>query len=189
MAVIKQHKKAVLTQSFSHLKSLYMLLIDFDQDYGAFPSNNTAKAVTDNSGSAIPLNGTSSNAYFRQIIAGGYVQSERIFCPYPVLGRFPDEDTTGSRALGPNECIYAYIPHQSTTPTPAAPVILAPLIPGTTTFDRKVLDGYAVYLSIDGVSHTEPIAKDGHVYIGGMDLFDPRQPFWGGKVPVIAYPE
>jgi hypothetical protein len=36
---------------------------------------------------------------------------------------------------------------------------------------------------------TLPVDKSGHVYLNGKDLFDPSQPFWGGKVPDVKWPE
>jgi hypothetical protein len=34
-----------------------------------------------------------------------------------------------------------------------------------------------------------PVDKSGHVYLNGKDLFDPSQPFWGGKAPDVKWPE
>ena len=34
-----------------------------------------------------------------------------------------------------------------------------------------------------------PIDKNGDVILNGMNLFDPRQPFWRWKAPDLKYPE
>ena len=72
---------------------------------------------------------------------------------------------------------------------PETPVIVSPLIPGTTRFDPRPFDGKAVVLRLDYSAKTETIDSSGRVMIGGMDIFDPRQPWWGGKTPDIKWQE
>ena len=49
------------------------------------------------------------------------------------------------------------------------------------------LKNYVSLASCYGVQ-SFPIGKDGKVMIDGLDLFDPAQPFWDGKVPPILWP-
>ena len=66
---------------------------------------------------------------------------------------------------------------------------MAPLLKGKTTFDRLSFHGKAVILFLDNSAKSLPIEKDGRVLLNGMDIFDPRQPFWKGKAPDIKWPE
>lgn len=66
---------------------------------------------------------------------------------------------------------------------------MTPLIRGKTIFDRGQFGGKAVVLFLDNSAKALPIEKDGRVLLNGMDIFDPRQPFWKGKVPDIKWPE
>ena len=72
---------------------------------------------------------------------------------------------------------------------PAHPLVLTPLIPGTTNFDPKPFDGKAIILHIDNSVRTYDIHKDGHVYDKGINLLSPKHPVWKGKSPDIRYPE
>jgi hypothetical protein len=63
------------------------------------------------------------------------------------------------------------------------------VVPGTWKFDPKPLKGKAVVFFTDSSATALPIDKNGDVILNGMNLFDPRQPFWGGKLPDIKWPE
>lgn len=180
-----------LTEATNNTKQLYMLLVDFEQDYGKLPDANTATMVRTNTATNIPLAGKSANAFLRQLIAGGYVAAESIFYAKGKDIRKPDNVTTNGKALAPGECGFAYITGQSTKGKPGTPLLAAPMIPGTTKFDRTVFNGKVVILRIGGGAPLKEltIAEDGHVYENGKDIFDPAQPWWGGKAPVIAYPD
>lgn len=74
---------------------------------------------------------------------------------------------------------------------------MTPVVPGTWKFDPKPFNGEAIILFLNssgaglpGNSATVlPIDKNGDVLLNGMNLFDPRQPFWRGKAPDIKWPE
>ena len=72
---------------------------------------------------------------------------------------------------------------------PSRLLVVAPLVKGKTTFDPAVLGGKAVVLRVDNSVQSFPIGKDGRVMIDGLDLFDPAQPFWDGKVPPVLWPK
>ena len=87
---------------------------------------------------------------------------------------------------------FTYITGLSSKSHPDTPVLLTPVIPGTFTFDPEPLEGYAVILHINGIVNAYPIDRASKRVIfgpGGMDIFDPRQPFWSGKRPDIRWPE
>lgn len=188
-SAIKQKKRADFVQATGNSGGIYCLMVDFAENHGAFPNPETATEVAKAAVNAIPLTGESSNAMFRQLIACGYVQSEGIFFAKTSSSRKPDESFVGNKALAPGECGFSYVVGLSLTSNPSAPLILTPMRPGTTQFDPAPFDGKAVLRTVDGGERWYPIAEDGHVYENGMDIFDSAQPWWGGKAPVIAYPE
>ena len=64
------------------------------------------------------------------------------------------------------------------------------MIPGTTTLDQKSCDGKAVVLKIDNSVTSLPINSAGKIILpNGLDLLDPRQPFWHGKAPDVKWPK
>ena len=63
------------------------------------------------------------------------------------------------------------------------------MIPGTDRFDPKPFEGKAVLLRMDNSVTSLPIQKDGHVLLYGKNLFDPTNPIWDGKPPVIVWPD
>jgi hypothetical protein len=77
----------------------------------------------------------------------------------------------------------------SSSADPETPVCMTPLEPGKLTFDRELFEGRAVILRVDCSTITLPINASGHAILNGMDLFDPRQPFWHGKTPNVKWPK
>ena len=68
-------------------------------------------------------------------------------------------------------------------------MVVTPLIPGTTRFDPKPFNGHALILRVDKSISCPKIDRAGKVMVGGKDIFDPSQPFWGGKAPDIKWHE
>ncbi len=117
-----------------------------------------------------------------------------MFYAHTSTARKPDGVYAGATALEKGECGFAYIAGLSTEKSrPETPMVVFPLVPGKLLFDytlsNKILYGKAMILRVDGSVITLPIDKSGHVYLNGKDLFDPSQPFWGGKVPDVKWPE
>ena len=178
-------------EAMNHLRQVWLSLAEFEEIYGRFPDSSTIPDVIDETKTVLPLDDTSSNKLFRQILADGTVRSEKPFWAKTAISpRKPDDDfRTDASALSPGECGFAYIAGLASTHDPAAPVALAPLLRGRTTFDREPFQGQAVVLFSDGVVRSLPIKKSGQVMYGGMDLFDSRQSFWKGRAPDIKWPE
>lgn len=176
----KRKKRAALTQAVMNAKQVYYLMIEFDNDFGAFPSDDTAKAHKDLKG----YTGKHSNDYLAQFLAGGYVQSEEIFY---VLGgsktkKKPDNDTTTkAKTLEAGECGFAYVIGQSTSKNSALPLLCAPMTGKGTKFDREALGGKAMVLRIDGSVVTYDIEENGDVLLkNGKNLFaDGLNSHWG----------
>ena len=186
--IIRSPKGADRTEALNNIKQINLALIDFDNDYGAYPDASTIPAVKAATSTTLSLGSSTSNELFRQLIAAG-TKSEKIFWAKTAGTPRKGTDILGADALKKGECGFTYIVGLSSSSDPNTPVAMVPVIPGTWKFDPKPFDGKAVVLRIDGSAKAEPIDKNGDVMIGGMNLFDPRQPYWRGKAPDIKWPE
>ncbi len=188
---LRARKKPYHTQSVSNAKQIGLALLEFDTDYGAYPSAATIPLVSkSHPAHGYHLTGKSSNAHFRQFLAVGLTQSEEIFYAKTRDSRKPDNNISRGEALKKHEVGFSYITGLSSIGNPARPIVLTPLIPGTTKFDPKPLEGFAVVLRSDYSARSYKIGKDGHIYDDkGIDLLSPKNPIWDGKAPVIHYPE
>lgn len=187
---IRQRKCRGATEQVSNARQVGLALMEFEAEYGSFPDDSTRQLVQErNPGNTIPMGTASSNDYFRQLIAAGMSTSEVMFYTKTPGTHKPDNVMTGSRALEKGECGYAYVFGLSPAANPGTPLVMYPMIRGKLLFDPKIYDGKMVMLRMDNSVTTLPVDKSGHVKINGMDLFDPSLEFWGGKVPVVKWPE
>ncbi|MFK7850431.1 MAG: hypothetical protein AB8D78_05575, partial [Akkermansiaceae bacterium] len=186
--ILSQRAKADTTEACSNARSFGLALFEFETEYGSFPNDATAKAIKQFPSTPHNLSGSSSNAAFRQLIAAGVTQSEHFYARIPGTTK-PDFNITPGEALKKGEIGFSYISGLSSKDDPATPIVLTPLIPGTTTFDPKPFRGFAVILHIDNSVRTYDIANDGHIYDKGINLLSPKHPVWKGKTPDIRYPE
>ncbi len=136
----------------------------------------------------LTLGSSSSNELFRQLIANG-IKSEKPFWAKTAISRRKGNDILGPDTLVKGECGFTYIAGLSAAGDPETPLIMTPVIPGTRKFDRKPFGEKAVVYFRDGSVKALTIDKTGHVIVNGMNLFDPRQPYWHGKAPDIKWPE
>jgi len=151
---------------------------------------STTSPVRRKSGTLLPLGSKTSNDYFRQLIASGYVTSEGIFYAKIAGVKRADNRIEGAHALEKGECGFSYLVGLTTNGNPARPQLVTPLIPGTDRFDPTRFDGKAVILKMDNSVTSMPIGKDGHVMAFGKNLLDPSNPIWGPDDKwVIAWPE
>lgn len=187
--IMENQNESNLSEASSHLRSLSLNLSAFDEEYGSFPYASTAVDVKDSTGTPLTLGDSSSNQLFRQLIAT-VCRGENIFWartspdskkPDNII----DSDAT---ALAPGECSFSYISSLSNADT-GTPVIMTPLIPGTTRFDPKPFGRRAVVYFVGENVRDLPIQPDGRVLFNGRDLFDPAQPYWRGKTPDLKWPE
>ncbi len=177
------------TPEISNAKQIGLALFKFESKYGAYPSDTTASLVTKEYPThGYNLSGKSSNALLRQLIASKIVEEEKIF--YARMKGFvmPDGDISPRQALKKGEVGFAYISGLTTKDNPSLPLLLAPIIPGTTKFDPKPFNGRAIILRIDQSVSLLRI-RNGHAIMGTEDLLSPKHPIWNGKVPDIRYPE
>jgi prepilin-type processing-associated H-X9-DG protein len=186
--VLLQKRAADRTDAINHLKQVAGVLREFDARFGKFPDDSTLPMVRALDRTKLILGSGFSNDYFRQLIATG-TRSEWIFFANTSPRQFYHDDLLGPKALERDECTFCYVPGLSCTSDPDAPVAMAPVVKGTWKFDPKPFGKFAVVLFADGSVKTLPIDKNANVLLNGMNLFDPRQPYWNGTPPDIKWPE
>jgi len=174
--VMKCQKKSDRTTSLSNAKQVFLLLVEFDQDYGEFPSDRTADSIPE----CKNYKGKYSNDYLGQFLAAGYVNSEEIF--YAKTGspklKWPNNDfSTREKTLEEGECGFAYIKGLSMKSHLETPVLMTPMIGDSFFFDPYVYEGKALALRVDGSVKTLRISQKGGLENkaligGGKTLFD-----------------
>lgn len=174
-------------------KQLWLALLNHRERYGSFPSEETMKKITEEKGIA-PFALVSSNDYFRLLVAGGLESEKEGYCRNPSLPTHKPDNVISplDQAFAKGEVGFAYVSGLSADSPGDTPLLVAPLIPGTSQFDQKPFDGHAVVILVDGTAKSMTIRKDtGLVMVPGTGktLFDPAAPHWNGKVPDVKYPE
>jgi hypothetical protein len=189
LTITRNRKVAHLTEASSNLRSLSFNLYSFDEEYGSFPDASTAVDVKDSTGTPLTLGNSSSNQLFRQLIAT-VGRAESIFWAKTSRdSKKPDSNIdSDATALAPGECAFSYVSGRSSYGTDT-PIVMAPLIPGTTRFDPKPFARKAVVFFVGDDVQILPIDPSGRVLVNGRDLFDPAQPYWRGIPPDLKWPE
>lgn len=192
---IRSRTKSDQTEAVNNARQIGLVLFEFDTKYGKYPDASTILDVSKDAAmdlnlSKLSLGTKSSNDYFRQLLAGGFTQSESMFFANILGAKKPDNDIKGAEALKKGECGFAYLAGLSSEGNPSRPLIVTPLIPGTDRFDPKRFEGKAVILKADNSVTSITIDKDGHVMMLGKNLLDPTNQVWGkGDKFVIVWPE
>ena len=194
-------KKGKMLEATSHAREIGCALYSFDQDYGSFPCDATAKEVKENCpDTKIDFGGnTCSNDYMRQLIATHKIDQERPFYVKAPYTKKPDNVMTQGKCLAAGECGFGYIMASrsealSSANSSGCPILVAPLLDARSdgTFDCDALGGKAVVLRIDQSVMAEPIRRsDKHLLLGGgRTLMESgRDTVWGTDVnPVIKPP-
>lgn len=176
--------KAKQTLAIMNLRQLGLAMFEFETDYGSFPDEETAKEVKKATGKDINLKVETSDDCFRQLLDAEILVNDKILT-LQSPGAKPKD---GDPAAKPLKCVFSYCYGISSAGNPGRPLVCYPLLDGKTTFDLAPLGGRAVVLFADNSVRSFPIEKDGRVLIDGKDLFDPAQPYWGGKKPVVKWP-
>ena len=129
-------------EAINNARQIGLALLEFEMDYG-YPNGTTVAAVTKRfPAHGFDLTGSSSNALFRQLFAAELTYSELMFYAKTKDCKKPDGIITRGEALKRNEIGFSYIAGlTSTGADPLTPIVLTPLIPGTTKFDPKPFDG------------------------------------------------
>jgi prepilin-type processing-associated H-X9-DG protein len=175
--VLKNMKSAARVEALSDLREIGRVLLDFESRYGKFPDDSTLPGIRTLDETGLIFGTKTSNDYFRQLLAT-VSRSEKIFFTGIFTRSFYPDDILGPNALEKDECSFSYIPGLSSSSAHGTPVVMTPLVPGTQKFDPKPFGKMATVLFVDGSVRALPIDKNGDVILNGMNLFDPRQPFW-----------
>jgi hypothetical protein len=175
-------------EAIRNLRQIGLHLFFFDEEFGRFPDATTISTVQAATSTTLALGNSSSNELFRQLLATVTKNEMMFWADLSGNGRYPD-GLLGPDALVPRECAFSYIAGIDSNAAGETPVVMAPVIRGTWKFDAKPFKGQAVVLFLNSSATALPIDKNGDVIVNGMNLFDPRQPFWRGKAPDIKYPE
>jgi len=180
--LMKSKTNAYAQAATNNAKQLFLLLFEFDQDFGEFPSDKTAV------GDLAAYKGEHANDYLGQLIAGGYTKSEEIF--YVKGGaatvKKPDNDiSTKDKTLEAGECGFAYYKGQSTAANGKLPLLMTPMMGQGFTFDPKPFKGIAIVLHLDGSIARYAIDEQGDAVLkNGQKLFaGGAGTAWGAKGP------
>lgn len=182
------------TQAISNAKQVGLAMLEFEQDYGAFPSDSTVAEVERVTGSKLDFRDGSSNAMFRQLIAYGVGSEDIFFSSHPEGGKKrPDGVMTGPRALSEGEVGFSYLHGLDSSMDPDTPLLMTPMkSSGSGRFwNSSQYGGKAVILRVDNSAEASLIrAGDDQVTIGGgVTLLDRTRPCFGGKLPDVRHPE
>jgi prepilin-type N-terminal cleavage/methylation domain-containing protein len=198
--VIRQRKKADQTEAISNARQIGLALFEFENEYGSYPDSTTATSVTDATGSPLTLTGTTSNDYFRQLLAGNFTQSERMFYAKIPSAKKPDDNISGQEAMKQGEVGFAYMLKGnaafSAAGNPSRPLVVTPLLNNATTgtFDPEPFDSKAIILRMDNSATSVNIKADKTINLGGTNsglLTKGLDTVWGEmtETPTIAKPD
>ncbi len=186
--IMRQQKVANRSEALSNAKSFGIALYEFNEEYGSYPNAKTASLVATKTSTPSEI-GESSNSRFRQLIRAGIIPSEHIFYAKSYGSQKPDGDMSGSNAIAPGECGFAYIDNIPSKPGRPRPIAIAPFKAGTDEFDRLPFDNKAIILWTDNSATTLPIDPSGQVLHNGQHILDPKHPIWEGTPPILLLPE
>jgi len=201
-AILGTRKRAAATECTSNMKQVGLLLFQFSQDYGSYPSKTLAEE-----NSRIFKNvstGDSANALLGQLIASKLTKSEEIFYAKggsPTKKKPDNVINSPAKLLQPGECGFGYVmftgdealgPDSNT----GLPVLVAPLESNSGGSSPKLNDepygGKAVYLRVDQSVRQDPIDEDtGEILIpGNLSLFERGEDtVWDDKTADVKAPD
>ena len=196
--VIDKRKQMDRSQAMNNCRPIYLVLMDFESDMGSFPEDIVAST-----NELYAFRGETSNDYLGQLIAGGYVKSEKIFWTTDMKSAAgpPDEVISPpSRILEKNECGFSYVMMEvngkrrglSTDDMGGMPILVTPLVDPTGVCNPKTYAHQAVYLRVDGSVVSERLrSSDQKIPLQrGGTLFDQgASTMWGSSKPVVLLPD
>lgn len=189
LLVARKRTNCGQTEEVSNARQIGLALYEFESQYGTYPDAATATRIRNETKTTLNLGTTSSNDFFRQLLAANITQSERMFYAKGSGIHKPDDVIAGAKALERGECAFTYFLGASKFDYPSRPLAAAPMIPGTDRFDPKPFEGKAILLMKDSSVILLRIDKMGHVTDGDGNLMDPHHLIWGGHAPIIVWPE
>lgn len=197
--LISMRKKGDQVVAMNNGRSMVLAMNEFSSEYGGLPDRETAKQVTENTGSKLNLAGDTANDYFRQLIASGVLKSEEPFySKTPYSTKKPDNNVTGPKALDAGEVGFGYIMNGTigmSTDDPNRIIAATPLLNATTKgeFDAGPLDGKAALVYLDSSVKLLQIREDNKKVAipGSKTLLDGGEgTIWGADIkPVMKAPK
>ncbi|MFC7337630.1 hypothetical protein ACFQY0_10615 [Haloferula chungangensis] len=172
--ILRQRKAVDRTRAIGNCKQIGLALLEFEQEFGAFPNEKTAELVRRSTKTPLDLPGRSTNAAFRQLVAFGIGAEAIYYCVHPEMDKKPDGDISPGKAIEAGETGYSYIAGFDTKAKPGIPLVLAPMRIGTEAFWEEPYGGKAVLLRADNSVEAPLIRRsDGKVPVGsGKTVFD-----------------
>ena len=200
--IIAQQKKGDRMVALVNAKSIGLALCNFEQEYGTFPSmgaDGTASQVQENNpNSGYTFGSQFSNDYFRQLIASGQTDSERIFYAKAPYTKKPDNNLNGDQCLAAGEVGFSYLTATgneslSSAGNPQRPLIVAATLntQADGSFDPHVFSGTAVVLRIDQSATTMMIRKSDKKLLIDKDhtlLETGDDTIWGTQETPVIHP-
>jgi hypothetical protein len=186
---VRSAKKTDQVEAVNNARQIGLALSEFQEEYGSYPDVTTIAKVRAKTSSDLNLGRTSSNDFFRQLIASKIIEAEQVFYAKIEGIRKPDHSIGKGEALEKGECGFSFLVGLNCAGNLSRPLVVTPLIPGTDRFDPKKFDEKAVVLSMDNSVTSLQIDKNGHALLDGRNMLDPHHPIWDGHPPVIAWPE
>ena len=197
--ILRSHKKMDMTQAISNSKQVYLVLMDFEADYGHFPDDDTSAFDA----KLHDFHGAVSNDYLGQLIASEHTKSEEIFYAYDKRFKPRGGDDVIApplRILEKNECGFSYVMVDDkgkrrgleTSDNGGLPILVAPLVNEWGSCDHNSYTGRGVYLRVDGSARSERLrSSDQKLDLGGgITLFESGpSTIWGDLKPVVLLPE
>lgn len=178
------------TEAMVNAYCVGVALSEFNLQHGRYPDSTTAAEVKRKTGSLLTLGDRTSNDLFAQLMVSGITGSEQIFYAKAKSAIKPDDVcNTDTTMLAHGECVFAYICGLNPNAIPSTPIAFGPVIPGTTTLDGKSNKGKVSVVRLDRSVSNLPINSAGKIIYYGLELLDPRQPFWNGKSPDVKWPK
>ena len=198
--VIRQRKKADQTEAVSNARQIGLALFEFENEYGSYPDPTTALAVTSATGSTLSIGGNLANDYFRQLLAGNFTQSEKIFYAKIANAKKPDDNIAGAEALAQGEVGFGYLLKGNTgfnaAGNPSRPLAVTPLFNNLAagTFDPAPFDSKAIVLRMDNSVTSINIKLNKTINLGGVEsglLTKGADTVWGDMTedPTLAVPQ
>ena len=155
--LLKIRKKGDLAEATHNAKQMGLGFTQFDADIGGYPDDDSVDAVEALLGepSTASLTGTNSNAYFRQLVIAGVVDSEdNFFSKTSYIKTKPDNVKTGAELLKAGEVGFGYIMKTQGSAVPVRagiPLCAAPLKEAASdgAMETDAYDGKAIVLMSD----------------------------------------
>lgn len=175
-ALLKRTKDGHRAKAIMNLKQIASAMFSFEQEYGAFPDEDSAADIQENLEETIPGSAGKSNYYFRQLIVSGVIDQEKPFyAKSSYTKKEPDNSMEGDDMLEAGEVAFAYIMKSddsalgSSSGNSAMPIVVGVLKEGSTddTFDSEAFNQKAVVLRVDQSATDLTIRKkDNKVSVG-----------------------